>query len=113
MKNPVDAIDKLSAKPAFMALIYGTPFSTPMPYQVKISKDMPPVFLAAGGNDSVSAAYPEIYRKLKDAGVPVELHIYSGVVHGFGMQTSVPSAVSRWPDRLWEWMFDRGLLTGK
>jgi endo-1,4-beta-xylanase len=112
VKNPVDGIDQLSAKPAFMALIYGTPFSPPM-RQAKISKDMPPVFLAAGGDDGVSASYPEVYRTLKDAGVPVELHIYSGVVHGFGMQRSIPSAVAKWPDRLWDWMFDRGLLTGK
>ena len=28
VKNPVDDIDKLSAKPAFEALIYGTPFTT-------------------------------------------------------------------------------------
>jgi endo-1,4-beta-xylanase len=111
VKFPVDDIDKLSAKPAFTALIYGTPFSPPMPYQVKIPKDMPPVFLAAGGNDSVSASYPEVYRTLKDAGVPAELHIYSDVVHGFGMQRSTPSAVASWPDRLRDWMFDRGLLT--
>ena len=45
---------------------------------------MPPVFMAAGADDSVSAAYPEIYRKLKDAGVSVELHIYAGVGTGSG-----------------------------
>jgi len=111
--NPVDEIDKLSAKPAFMALIYGTPFSAPMNLQVKIPKDMPPVFMAAGGDDNVSAAYPEIYRKLKDAGVSVELHIYAGVGHGFGLQPSSPLSVAGWPDRLREWLFDRGLLTRK
>jgi len=111
VKTPVDDIDKLSAKPAFMALIYGTPFSAPMTFQVKIAKDMPPVFLAAGGDDGVSASYPEIYRKLKDAGVSVELHIYAGVGHGFGLQPTSPLSVAGWPDRLREWMFDRGLLT--
>ena len=113
VNNPVDEIDKLSAKPAFSALIYGTPFSAPMDLQVKIPKDMPLVFMAAGGDDSVSAAYPEIYKKLKDAGVSVELHIYAGVGHGFGLQPTSPLSVSGWPDRLWEWLFDRGLLTKK
>jgi endo-1,4-beta-xylanase len=113
VKNAVDGVDQLSAKPSFAALIYGTPFSAPMQYQIKISKDMPPVFMAAGGDDGVSAKYPEIYRMLKDAGVSVELHIYAGVGHGFGMQPDAASSVARWPDRLWEWMFDRGLLTKK
>lgn len=111
VKNPVDEVDKLSARPAFMALIYGTPFSPPMSYQVTIPKDMPPVFLAAGGDDAVSASYPEVYRTLKNAGVPAELHIYSGVTHGFGMQRAIPLAAAGWPDRLWDWMFDRGLLS--
>ena len=111
VKNPVDDVDKLGARPAFMALIYGTPFSPPMPLQVKIPKDMPPVFLAAGGDDTVSASYPEVYRTLKDAGVPAELHIYSGVAHGFGMQRAISLAAAGWPDRLWDWMFDRGLLS--
>jgi len=84
-----------------------------MNLQVKIPKDMPPVFMAAGGDDNVSAAYPEIYKKLKDAGVSVELHIYAGVGHGFGLQPTSPLSVSGWPDRLWEWLFDRGLLTKK
>jgi acetyl esterase/lipase len=113
VKNPVDDIDKLSARPAFMALIYGTPFSPPMPYQVTIPKDMPPVFLAAGGDDEVSAGYPEVYRTLKAAGVPAELHLYSGVGHGFGMQRSIPLAAAAWTGQLWDWMFDRGLLSKK
>ncbi len=113
VKNPVDDIDKLSARPAFMALIYGTPFSPPMPYQVTMPKDMPSVFLAAGGNDEVSAGYPEVYRTLKAAGVPAELHLYSGVGHGFGMQRSIPLPAAAWTDQLWDWMFDRGLLSKK
>lgn len=68
---------------------------------------MPPV-LAAGGDDTVSASYPEVYRTLKDAGV---LHIWSGVTHGFGMQRAIPLAAAGWPDRLWDWMFHCGLLS--
>src|ERR1019366_4989616 len=94
-------------------LIFRTPFAPPMPYPVKIQKDMPPVFLAAGGDDEVSASYPEVYRTLKDAGVPAELHLYSGVGHGFGMQRSIPLAAAGWTEQLWDWMFDRGLLSKK
>jgi endo-1,4-beta-xylanase len=110
VKNPVDDIDKLSAKPAFMALIYGTPFGGVMASQAKLPSNMPPVFLAAGGDDGISASYPEVYRKLKDAGVSVELHLYAGVGHGFGMRLTNPLAVAGWPDRMSDWLFDLGLL---
>jgi endo-1,4-beta-xylanase len=110
VKSPVDDIDRLSAKPAFMALIYGTPFGGAMASQARIPNNMPPVFLAAGGDDRIAASYPDVYRRLKDAGVSVELHIYAGVGHGFGIRQTNPLAVAGWPDRLWEWLFDLGTL---
>jgi hypothetical protein len=55
---------------------------------------MPPLFLAAGGDDAVSASYPEVNRTLKHAGVRDELHIYSRVAHGFGMQPAIPLAAA-------------------
>jgi endo-1,4-beta-xylanase len=113
VKNPVDDIDKLSAKPAFMALLYGTPFGGVMASQAKLPTNMPPVFLAAGGDDRISASYPEVYRKLKDAGASVELHIYAGVGHGFGIQMTNTLAVAGWPDQMRDWLFDLGLLKPK
>ncbi|HXJ39435.1 MAG TPA: alpha/beta hydrolase, partial [Bryobacteraceae bacterium] len=110
VKNPVDAIDRLSARPSFMALIYGTPFTTPMQYPVRITKETPPTFLAGGGDDRITASYPEAYKMLREAGVSVELHIYAGVPHGFGIQDTNASAVASWTDRLRDWMFDRGFL---
>jgi dipeptidyl aminopeptidase/acylaminoacyl peptidase len=47
---------------------------------------------------------------LKDAGVDTELHIYSGIGHGFAIQGGTPSAVASWPDRLRDWMFEHGYL---
>jgi acetyl esterase/lipase len=109
-REVVDDLDKLSARPAFEALIYGTPFSPPMALVSSIPKDLPPTFLLCGGDDPVSAKYPEVYRMLKDAGIQTELHIYAGIGHGFAIQGSTPSAVGSWPDRLRDWMFDRGFL---
>ena len=83
VKHAVDGIDQVSAKPAFQALIYGTPFLGPLSVQTKIPKDTPPTFLLCGADDPVSAKYPEVFRMLKDAGVSVELHIYAGMGHGF------------------------------
>lgn len=110
---PADAIDQLSAKPAFEALIYGTPFTgmrgaTPLVEGVR--KDTPPTFLLCGGNDPISAKYPEVYQMIKDAGVPVELHIYEGIGHGFGFQPGNGRAISRWPNRLYDWLFESGFL---
>ena len=110
--RPADAVDHLSARPDFMALIYGTPFASP-DYPLRINKDTPPTFLAGGGEDRITASYPDVYRKLRDAGVSAELHIYAGVPHGFGIQGGNSSAVSGWPDRLRDWMFDQGFLTKK
>jgi acetyl esterase/lipase len=112
-KGPADSIDRLSARPSFMAMIYGTPFAPPMQYPLKIAKETPPAFLAGGGNDRVTASYPDVYKMLKDAGVSVELHIYAGVPHGFGIQGTNSSAVSGWTDRLRDWMFDQGFLQKK
>jgi endo-1,4-beta-xylanase len=109
--HAVDSIDQLSARPAFQVLIYGTPFLGPLSIQTKIPKNTPPTFLLCGGDDPVSAKYPEVYRMLKDAGVSVELHIYTGMGHGFAIQGSTPAAVASWPDRLRDWLFDNGLLT--
>ena len=111
---PVDAIDRLSARPAFEALIYGTPFTGmrgAKPLVAGVRKDTPPTFLLGGGNDPISARYPEVYQMLKDAGVPVELHIYDGIGHGFGIQPGNPRAISQWPDRFYDWLFDSGFLS--
>ncbi|MEO8368034.1 MAG: alpha/beta hydrolase [Candidatus Solibacter sp.] len=112
VKHPVDNIDQLSAKPAFMALIYGTPFAGPMAADAKITKDLPPTFLCAGSDDGIAASYPDVFKAIKQAGVPVELHMYSGVGHGFALPISM-SAVSHWPDEFHTWLFERGFLTRK
>ncbi len=112
--KPVDAIDQLSAKPAFEALIYGTPFTGlggRKPLVEGVRKDTPPTFLLCGGNDPISAKYPEVYQMLKDASAPVELHIYGGIGHGFGIQPGNTRSVSQWPNRLYDWLFDSGFLS--
>lgn len=111
---PLDSIDRLSAKPAFEALIYGTPFTGlrgGKPTIEKVRRDTPPTFLLCGGADWISAGYPDTYQKLKSAGVPVELHIYDGIGHGFGIQPGNSRAISQWPNRFYDWLFDSGFLS--
>ena len=112
VKRPVDNIDQLSAKPAFMALIYGTPFAGPMQANAKITKDLPPTFLCAGSDDGIAASYPDVFKAIKQAGVPVEMHMFAGMGHGFSLGLNMP-AVSRWPELFQTWLFERGLLAKK
>ncbi len=107
--NPAaaDPIDCQSSKPAFQALIYpGLPPDPP------VSKDEPPAFLLCGADDraGISEGLPELFIQLKHAGVPAELHVYTGVGHGFGIRSANTGAIAGWPDQFLEWLGTLGLL---
>ena len=103
-----DSIDRLSARPAFQALIYPA-----IPKEMALSKDTPPAFLACGENDrqNISQGLPELYLAMKKAGASAELHVYAGVGHGFGMRPAMTGAVAGWVTRFYEWLGARKLLT--
>jgi endo-1,4-beta-xylanase len=74
---------------------------------------MPPLFIAAGFHDrpEISEGMATLYLKYKTAQVPAELHLYANAGHGFGYKPDAkPTAASRWPQRLVEWLTDTGLL---
>jgi acetyl esterase/lipase len=108
--SAADAIDRESSKPAFEALIYPG-----LPQDFKVSKDTPPAFLLCGENDrpDISQGLAELYVALRREGVSAELHIYTGVGHGFGLRAGNKGAIAEWPDRFLEWMDARGLLKQK
>jgi endo-1,4-beta-xylanase len=94
-------------KPAFQALIYPA-----IPKDMRLSKDTPPAFLACGENDrqNISQGLPELYLAMKKAGASAELHVFSGVGHGFGLRDTLKGEVAGWPVRFVEWMGVRGYL---
>jgi len=94
-------------KPAFQALIYPA-----IPKDVRLSKDTPPAFLACGENDrqNISQGLPELYLAMKKAGASAELHVFSGVGHGFGLRDTLKGEVAGWLARFVEWMGVRGYL---
>jgi endo-1,4-beta-xylanase len=110
MPQATDAIDRESSKPAFEALIYPG-----LPHDFKVSKDTPPAFLLCGENDrpDISQGLAELYLALRRDGVSAELHVYTGVGHGFGIRARNSGAIAGWPDRFLEWMDARGLLKHK
>jgi endo-1,4-beta-xylanase len=104
-----DAIERQSSRPDFQALIY--PGNSK---RIEPDTNSPPIFLVCGENDrpDISEGLPNVYLKFKQAKVPAELHVYSGVGHGFGMRTGDTGPVSKWPDRFVEWLGERGFLNG-
>ena len=87
--EPKDAIDQLSWKPNFLALIYPA-YLADMELNIapefRIDAEVPPTFLLQAEDDAIqvetSLAW---YLALKRAGVPAEMHLYAKGGHGYGM----------------------------
>ena len=110
LPGAADPIDRLSSKPAFQALLYPA-----LPRDMELSQETPPAFLACGENDrqDFSQGLPELYLALKKAGATAELHVYTGVGHGFGVRATTKGAVAGWPSRFLEFLDARKLLKQK
>lgn len=104
--DAADPLDRLSSRAAFQALVYPGNSKSIQP-----AKDTPPAFLVCGYDDrpDISSGLAEVYLRFKSAGVPAELHIYTGTGHGFGLRATT-QPVGEWPVRLREWLGERGLL---
>jgi acetyl esterase/lipase len=108
---PKDAIDREGSKPAFEVLLY----PGGLPTTATFSKETPPTFLLCGEEDrpDISQGVADLYLALKRAGASAEMHIFSGVGHGFGLRFSNRGAVSEWPSLVLAWMDTKGLLKQK
>lgn len=105
--DQADPIDREGSKPAFQALVYPGRSGSIVP-----TSDSPPAFLVCGYQDrpDISEGLANVYLLFKKAGVPAELHIYSDVGHGFGVDPSNRGPVATWPDRFHDWLDSRGFL---
>jgi acetyl esterase/lipase len=131
--QPVDAADKLSAKPAFVGLIYPviglTPNFTkgysamnllgpdPTPELIAertpaghVTAQTPPSFAVAAMDDDYilpenTLAWGAACRR---AGVPLEVHLFAQGGHGFGFHLPRDNPGSRWPDLFALWMRKHG-----
>jgi acetyl esterase/lipase len=94
-----------SARPNFVALIYGAPFGV-MP---KIPSTLPPVFMAWAQDDNVALApVVKFHDALIAAGIKPEAHIYSAGGHGFGMKKHGTTS-DHWTDDYWNWLASLGV----
>jgi acetyl esterase/lipase len=108
VQRPVDAIDRVSARPDFQILVYPGPLGTP----AKAPAGAPPAFLVAGSLDQCCATSAmTLYTQLRGAGVSAELHLYADTDHAFNLgMHSERISIQHWPDRLADWLSDGGWL---
>ena len=106
-----DPVERASARANFQILIYPGPMGIPE----TIPRDAPPLFLLGAADDEyVADVLFDLTRKYHAAGAPIETHIYAQGKHGFNMgQRSQFVSIRHWPDRLGEWLEDRGYLDKK
>jgi acetyl esterase/lipase len=103
-----DPIERVSARPNFEILVYPGPLGIPD----KIPADAPPLFLVGASDDEyVANVLFDLTRKYHEAGASIESHIYTQGKHAFNMgQRSQFVGIRHWPDRLADWLQDRGYL---
>jgi acetyl esterase/lipase len=102
-----DAIDKQSSRPDFQVLVYPS-----YPDKYPVTKLSPPAFICGGYEDcaDITEECAKLFIRFKQAGVPAELHLYGYVGHGFGFRPGNTGGVAEWPDRLYHWLGDAGIL---
>jgi acetyl esterase/lipase len=96
-----DPIERQSSRPAFQGLVYPGASQNIAP-----DKEAPPAFLVSGYDDrpDVADGVARAYLAFRAVAVPAELHVYTGVGHGFALR---PGPASGWVDRFAAWIAER------
>jgi acetyl esterase/lipase len=106
----VDAADKESCRPDFAIALYPGHLSKDdenceLNPNVPVTSNTPPTFLLQAEDDPVNSVNNSLvyYIALKDAGVPVEMHLYAQGGHAFGVRrTKFP--ITDWPNLVETWL---------
>jgi acetyl esterase/lipase len=112
----VDAADKESCRPDFAIALYpGHLWKRDGNFElnpnVPITTNTPPTFLVQAENDPVDNVNNSLvyYMALKNAGVPVEMHLYAQGGHAFGLRrTKFP--ITGWPQLVETWLGTIGMI---
>jgi endo-1,4-beta-xylanase len=104
-RRAASALDRASSRPDFEVVLYPG-----IPQDLALSARTPPLFLLTGADDApaISQGLAELYLKAKRANVPVELHIYAGVGHGFGIRPTNVGPTATWPQQVLGWLESQG-----
>ena len=114
---PVDAADKESCRPDFAVGVYPGHLSVgPDAYglnpNVAVTRQTPATLLVQAEDDNVDGVRQSLayYIALKDAGVPVEMHLYANGGHAFGLRrTTLP--ITKWPALVEAWLRTIGMIS--
>lgn len=114
----VDAADRESCRPDFAVPIYpghlvlsGSSLASARDIRAHITRETPPTFLLQNEDDEVDGVEQALsyYAELKQAGVPVEMHLYAQGGHAFGLRrTRLP--VTAWPELVETWLRTIGMI---
>ncbi len=118
--SAIDAADKVSCRPDFAIAIYpghlsfgdkalARPELNP-DIRAHLTAQAPPTFILQNEDDHVDGIDQSLvyYFALKNAGVPVEMHLYAQGGHAFGLRpTKLP--VSHWPQLVDTWLATIGM----
>ncbi len=113
----VDAADKESCRPDFAVALYpghlleNTSKELELNPYVPVTGQTPPTFLLQATDDPVDTVQNSLvyYIALKNAGVPVEMHLYAHGGHAFGLRrTELP--ITGWPQLVETWLGMIGII---
>jgi acetyl esterase/lipase len=113
----VDAADEVSCRPDFAVAIYpghmleNTTKEWELNPLIPVTRETPPTFLVQAEDDGVDGVKQSLvyYIALKNAGVPVEMHLYAQGGHAFGLRpTNLP--ITRWPQFVETWVGTIGMI---
>jgi len=112
--KPVDAADKESSRPDFAVAIYPGHIATDddaLNPNLPVSRETPPTFLVQAEDDNVDGVNQSLvyYAALKNAGVPVEMHLYEQGGHAFGLRPS-KFPITGWPRLAEAWLRTIGIV---
>jgi len=112
----VDAADKESCRPDFAIALYpGHLWKDDGNFElnpnVPVTTNTPPTFLVQAENDPVDNVNNSLvyYLALKNAGVPVEMHLYAQGGHAFGLRRA-KFPITEWPQLVETWLGTIGMI---
>ncbi len=107
-RDAADPVDRLSEKPSFQVLVY------PGNARAYTADAAPPTFMVSASDDrAISDSIANLYLRLHQANVPVEMHVFASGAHGFGLGNFKSALPAAWPSLLVSWLGDRGFTVTK
>jgi len=112
----MDAADKESCRPDFAVALYPGHLwideeKLELNPDIHVTSQTPPTFLLQAEDDPVDNINHSLvyYIALKNAGVPVEMHLYAQGGHAFGLRpTGLP--ITGWPQLVETWLGTLGII---